>query len=176
MGYACPVCEIPQPDAVHLANHVAFSALTGDDDHEAWLDERVPDWGQMGEDDLAPLVAERAEKRDVAVEDATGADGGRGRDRGPAPGHDHARGGEAGRARDHGHARGGEAGRARDHGHARGGEAGRVGGSDHARARGSRPSGGDLDPEAAAILEEARELTREMRDRADDAATEDETE
>ena len=39
MGYACPVCEIPHQDATHLANHLAFTAMTHGDDHEAWLDD-----------------------------------------------------------------------------------------------------------------------------------------
>ncbi|EMA10797.1 hypothetical protein SAMN05443574_1027 [Haloarcula vallismortis] len=62
MGYACPVCDDPQADDVHLANHLAFTAMTGGDDHEAWLDERVPDWGQLGEDELSTEVVEYAEE------------------------------------------------------------------------------------------------------------------
>ncbi|GCF14174.1 hypothetical protein Harman_21090 [Haloarcula mannanilytica] len=62
MGYACPVCEDPQADDVHLANHLAFTAMTGGDDHEAWLDEHVPDWGQLGEDELSTEVVEYAEE------------------------------------------------------------------------------------------------------------------
>ncbi|KAA9399856.1 hypothetical protein Har1130_01885 [Haloarcula sp. CBA1130] len=60
MGYACPVCDDPQADDVHLANHLAFTAMTGGDDHEEWLDERVPDWGQLGEDELSTEVVEYA--------------------------------------------------------------------------------------------------------------------
>jgi hypothetical protein len=62
MGYACPVCDDPQADDVHLANHLAFTAMTGGDDHEAWLDERVPDWGQLGEAELSTEVVEYAEE------------------------------------------------------------------------------------------------------------------
>ncbi|MDS0219787.1 DUF5810 domain-containing protein [Haloarcula sp. S1AR25-5A] len=62
MGYACPVCEDPQADDVHLANHLAFTAMTGGDDHEAWLDEHVPDWGQLGESELSTEVIEYAEE------------------------------------------------------------------------------------------------------------------
>jgi len=66
MGYACPVCGTPQVDGRHLANHVAFSALTGDDAHDAWLDEHVPEWGELGEDDLAERVVPLADEADVA--------------------------------------------------------------------------------------------------------------
>ncbi|WP_336336675.1 DUF5810 domain-containing protein [Haloarcula brevis] len=60
MGYACPVCDDPQADDVHLANHLAFTAMTGGDDHEAWLDEHVPGWGQLGEAELSTEVVEYA--------------------------------------------------------------------------------------------------------------------
>lgn len=52
MGYACPVCEIPQQDETHLANHLAFSAMLGHADHEEWLDERVPEWEGMDPETL----------------------------------------------------------------------------------------------------------------------------
>jgi len=86
MGYACPVCAEPQADAGHLANHLAFTALTGGDDHEAWLDEHVPDWGDHGESELAEQVVGIAEETEFPFDD--GAD----------HGHDHAHGG----AHDHG--------------------------------------------------------------------------
>lgn len=60
MGYACPVCETPQADAAHLANHLAFTAMTRGGDHEEWLDERVPGWGQLGESELAERVVDDA--------------------------------------------------------------------------------------------------------------------
>ena len=64
MGFACPVCEIPQQDATHLANHLAFTAMVHGDEHEAWLDEHVDDWSAHGEEELAPKVAELAEETD----------------------------------------------------------------------------------------------------------------
>ena len=45
MGYACPVCDHPQADARHLANHLAFTALARGGDHEAWLDDAVAESG-----------------------------------------------------------------------------------------------------------------------------------
>ena len=65
MGYACPVCETPQVDAEHLANHLAFTAMIHGEDHETWLDERVDDWGEMDPETLGPLVAEHAESVEV---------------------------------------------------------------------------------------------------------------
>lgn len=64
MGFACPVCEIPQQDATHLANHLAFTAMVHGDEHEAWLDEHVDDWSAHGEAELAPKVAELAAEAD----------------------------------------------------------------------------------------------------------------
>ncbi|MFB6091589.1 MAG: DUF5810 domain-containing protein [Haloquadratum sp.] len=64
MGFACPVCETPQQDATHLANHLAFTAMVHGDEHEAWLDEHIPGWSQYGEDELAPEVAALAEETD----------------------------------------------------------------------------------------------------------------
>ena len=64
MGYACPVCSDPQADAGHLANHLAFTAMLGDDDHEAWLEEHAPEWTDMGERELAAAVSERVEETD----------------------------------------------------------------------------------------------------------------
>jgi hypothetical protein len=58
MGYACPVCSDPQADAGHLANHLAFTAMLGDDDHETWLDDHVPEWDGMGEQELAAAATE----------------------------------------------------------------------------------------------------------------------
>jgi len=61
MGYACPVCGDPQADGEHLANHLAFTALRGDADHEQWLDDHAPDWDQGDAESLAPVVTEHAE-------------------------------------------------------------------------------------------------------------------
>jgi len=73
MGYSCPVCGDPQADDVHLANHLAFTALVRGGDHEDWLDERVPDWGQLDDDGLAELVTEHAERTEYpqVFEDTT---------------------------------------------------------------------------------------------------------
>ncbi|WP_251341464.1 DUF5810 domain-containing protein [Haloplanus halophilus] len=64
MGLACPVCETPQRDAEHLANHLAFTAMLHGDAHERWLDETVPGWESEGAAELAPVVADHAESAD----------------------------------------------------------------------------------------------------------------
>lgn len=70
MGYACPVCDEHVPDADHLADHLAFAAVTGDDAHDDWLDEHAPGWEEGGTDELAPRVTDHAEQVefDVAIE------------------------------------------------------------------------------------------------------------
>ena len=78
MGYACPVCEAPQVNAEHLANHLAFTAIIHGDEHETWLDERVDDWGAMDPETLGPRVAEHATEVEVDA---------------PEPDHDDRRGG-----------------------------------------------------------------------------------
>jgi hypothetical protein len=60
MGYACPVCDHPQADARHLANHLAFTALARGGDHEAWLDDRVPEWESLDESALGDRVVDHA--------------------------------------------------------------------------------------------------------------------
>lgn len=60
MGYECPVCGVEEADGEHLANHVAFTALVRGGDHEAWLDDHVPDWADRDPDSLAPEVTEHA--------------------------------------------------------------------------------------------------------------------
>lgn len=72
MGYACPVCEDPQVDERHLADHLAFTAIMGDGDHESWLNERVPEWGSMDAADLGPLAAEYVETVDLDVPEEMG--------------------------------------------------------------------------------------------------------
>ncbi|WP_240452012.1 DUF5810 domain-containing protein [Halostella salina] len=62
MGYACPVCETPQADAEHLANHLAFTAMLGRDDHEAWLDDHAPGWDGDDPETLGERVVEFAEE------------------------------------------------------------------------------------------------------------------
>jgi hypothetical protein len=93
MGFACPVCEIPHQDATHLANHLAFTAMTHGDAHEAWLDGNVPEWSGYGEAELAAAVEELAPEAEYeqVFEDTVGARGGVGGDH--AHGHDGPSGG-----------------------------------------------------------------------------------
>jgi len=76
MGYSCPVCGDPQADDVHLANHLAFTAMLRGGEHEQWLDEHAPDWGQLDDDGLAEIVVEHAEETEYqqVFEDTTGHD------------------------------------------------------------------------------------------------------
>lgn len=60
MGLLCPVCETPQADAGHLANHLAITAMVGQSDHRAWLDTNTPGWEEEGQAELAPRVADQA--------------------------------------------------------------------------------------------------------------------
>lgn len=78
MGYACPVCEIPQQDETHLANHLAFAAMLGREGHEEWLDEHVPDWEEMGPEELGERAAAFAPEKEfeTVFEDTTGGRGG----------------------------------------------------------------------------------------------------
>jgi len=62
MGYACPVCETPQADAEHLANHLAFTAMLGREDHEAWLDDHAPGWDGDDPETLGERVVEHADE------------------------------------------------------------------------------------------------------------------
>lgn len=100
MGYACPVCEIPQQNEEHLANHLAFAAMLGRESHEEWLDEHVPDWGDMGPEELGERAAAFAPEREfeTVFEDTTGGHGGSGRleDAVPRQHGRQAAGGEAG--------------------------------------------------------------------------------
>lgn len=172
MGYACPVCGDPQADARHLANHMAFTAMLGREDHERWLAAHAPGWADEGERELADRVAEHAAEAEYpqVFEDTTGrldsaADDERGErsgalfaDEGHDGDHDHLPG-------DHGDGHG-------SHG-ANGGHGGPAHGAaahDHEVADVPR------DPETEAILEEARELTREMleEDEIDDVQEDDE--
>ena len=83
MGYACPVCDVPQRDERHLADHLAFTAMLRHEAHEAWLDEHVSDWGERSPVDLGPELADLA---DEAEFEAVFEDTVHGRD------HDHGRG------------------------------------------------------------------------------------
>ncbi|GGM70294.1 hypothetical protein J2752_001839 [Halarchaeum rubridurum] len=91
MGYACPVCDEHVPNAEHLADHLAFAAVTGDDAHESWLDEHAPGWETGGTEELAPRVTEHAETVEFEVD--THPAGEHGHDHGGGSG---ARGGGAG--------------------------------------------------------------------------------
>jgi hypothetical protein len=77
MGYCCPVCELPQADGEHLANHLAITAMTHGDDHEDWLDEHAPGWDESSPEELAAAVVDHAAETDheTVFEDTT--------DRGP---------------------------------------------------------------------------------------------
>lgn len=147
MGYACPVCDDPQSDARHLANHLAFTAILGDEDHEAWLDEHAPGWADDGEQALAERVAEHAEQREYPqlFEDTTGQGDG-------DPERDDERSGKL--FEDEGHEGHDHLGGEHDHGH----DHGAGPGADVPHEQADVPR----DPETEAVLEEARELTREM--------------
>lgn len=117
MGYACPVCEAEQADAVHLANHLAVTASLGRTDHLEWLTEYAPDWADRGPEELGEVVAEHAPEIEGPEFD--------------------------------------------DHGHARD----RPDSLEEGLARQSRqPGRGSLTAEAESVLEEARELTRQMHE------------
>ena len=150
MGYACPVCGVPQRDGEHLAHHLAFTAMIHGDDHEAWLDEHVADWADRGPDGLADRVVDHAREAEYheVFEDTVD----RGRPDVDVEGHA-------------GHGR---------HGHADHTDHGRHGHADHGRDGGASPAvdtSGSTDPETAAVIEEARELTRELYDDAAGAET-----
>ena len=154
MGYACPVCEDPQSDATHLANHLAFTAMLRGGEHGEWLDEHVPQWGELDEADLGQQVAEHAEAAEFpqVFEDTT--------DRGPG-GHSH----------DHSQGHGEDS-----HSHG-------TGSHGHDSRRTERPDSGDLpagadalagdtlDEEAREAIAEAREMTRKRRENAGTAGT-----
>lgn len=77
MGYACPVCDVAQADAEHLANHLAITASLGREDHRAWLEEHAPDWGECTPTELGDLVAAHAPE--IETPDFDDADHDRGR-------------------------------------------------------------------------------------------------
>lgn len=77
MGYACPVCDAPQADAGHLADHLAITAIARGGEHETWLDDRVPGWANLEKPALAERVVERAEETEYPqVFEDTAADAG----------------------------------------------------------------------------------------------------
>lgn len=159
MGYECPVCATPQADARHLANHMAFTAVLGDEDHEAWLDDHAPGWADSGEAELAPRVAEHAPEGEFAqaFEDTAG---GLGEDDSTDPPGE--RSGVLFDDEAHTHADGDD----HDHGHGipldpdRAGESTHGDRTSHLAGAGTDPA--ELDEETREVLEEAREMTREM--------------
>ncbi|MFC6951850.1 DUF5810 domain-containing protein [Halorubellus litoreus] len=135
MAYRCPVCDNPETDAEHLANHLAFTAVIRGDGHESWLDEHVPDWGDDDPESLAPKVAEAVPEVDVPeLEDDDHAS------------HDHGGRLEDELAQQSGH-----------RGPGAGGMSGAGGASD-------APAGGrgDLTEDAAGVMQEAQRLTEQM--------------
>lgn len=181
MGYSCPVCGTPQADGRHLANHLAFTALIHGDDHETWLAEHAPGWEEAGERELAARVVEGAAETAFPPDAEQGTDGGeetsaRDHEHGGSDGHDHdERSDSKGHVDRHGRRPG--PGAAVDRGASRSQE--------HDQDRDRRPSdvaidtdvgaGADTESEdendrdVAAVLAEARELTRRMRDGTDAA-------
>ena len=77
MGYACPVCDAEEADAVHLANHLAITASLGREDHREWLAEYAPDWGDCTPEELGERVSPHAEEIDTPAFDAGGHEPGR---------------------------------------------------------------------------------------------------
>jgi len=145
MGYACPVCGDPQSDGKHLANHLAFTAMLGDADHEEWLNEHAPEWTDTDPAELAGRVTDHADEREFpqVFEDTTG-------DRHE---HDHEHDGQG-----HGHEHGHSGSHGIDSGVASGGVADPAELFD------------DADDESAPsdVLAEARELTQERRTNGSD--------
>ncbi|MEF8799509.1 MAG: DUF5810 domain-containing protein [Halolamina sp.] len=147
MGYSCPVCETPQHDSEHLANHLAMTAMLHEDDHEAWLDDHVDGWAELTPPALGKRVVDAAEEVDydeAAVEQADIPEEFRGdqADASHEGGHQHDRGGVP-----------------------------EVGGVDESAIQGAD----SLDEETEEVLAEARELTKERREQAAEGAEEGET-
>ena len=76
MGYACPVCDTEEADAVHLANHLAITASLGRDDHRAWLEEHAPDWSDCTPEELGGRISPHAQETDTPEFEAGGHDHG----------------------------------------------------------------------------------------------------
>ncbi len=151
MGYACPVCSDPQADAGHLANHLAFTALLGDDAHEAWLEEHAPGWGEMGESELATAVSERVEETEFpqVFDDTVG---------GLDPGSESSDAERSGALFD-------EEGHDHEHSHDHGNS------HEHEPlASGPIDTSGPTDAETERILDEAREMTQQMLEDEEDGS------
>lgn len=146
MGYRCPVCDDPQADGVHLANHLAFTALVRAGDHEDWLDDHVPDWGEMGEGELAEVVGTHAEEADYpsVFEDTTERVEDQGRESGWGHEQDHPE----------------------THDRTHGGHTELSRGERDRPEMVEPPFGDDMDEEVRAAVEQARELTRKRRENA----------
>jgi len=160
MGYACPVCDDPQADAEHLANHLAFTAMLRGDGHETWLDDRVDDWADLEPPELAEHVAEHADQEEFpqVFEDTTGGhhDAGHRHDHGGSGGHSHGQGSH--RQGNHGHdGQGGQA-------------AGQSPDAIDDAVAGGVADLEDFEGETDDVLAEARELTRARRENAGDGA------
>lgn len=163
MGYACPVCDTPQQDAEHLANHLAITGMVRDEAHADWLDDHAEGWRESSPAELGAVVADHAESVDFDRAAVEHADLPADAERVSEEDHDH----DHGNGHEHAH------GRERTHGHER------AQGDQHAADRGgARASEGSAafpdseamaDDDVAEIIEEARELTREQ---FEDAAVE----
>lgn len=68
MGYRCPVCDEPQLDGEHLANHLAFTAMIRSEEHAVWLDEHVANWKELRPAGLAEEVIPLAPEEDLPEE------------------------------------------------------------------------------------------------------------
>ena len=162
MGYECPVCATPQADARHLANHMAFTAVLGDAEHEAWLDEHAPGWAEAGEAELAPRVAEHAPEGEFeqVFEDTAG-----GLEEDDPTDPPEERSGALFDDSVHTHTHTYADGDDHEHGHGVPLDPDHAGGSAHGD-RTSHLAGGvdpdEHDEETREVLEEAREMTREM--------------
>jgi hypothetical protein len=148
MGYLCPVCEEPFGDETQCANHLAVTAILHGGPHEAWLAEAV-DERDDAIDDWESVS--RADLAGIVAEQAE-----------ESTDHDH--------PGDHGHTHPVDG----EDPHAQAGTTDHLSGTDGQSA--ITESGTEqLDGEAQAILNEARELTRKMQQRGPDAENEDES-
>jgi hypothetical protein len=149
MGYSCPVCETPQHDSEHLANHLAMTAMLHEDDHEAWLDEHIDGWAELTPPALGGRVVDVAEAVDydeAAVEQAEISE----------EFHEDPQDASHEHADSHQHDHSGVP---------------EVGGVDEPSIQGPDT----LDEETQEVLAQARELTRERREQAAEAGEADET-
>lgn len=73
-GYECPVCSLPQQDPIHLANHMAMTAILHEDEHHEWLDKTIPAWNSQPPSTVAEKIVPHVEETTylVVFEDTTG--------------------------------------------------------------------------------------------------------